>query len=139
MSCLFAGHLNQALLVEQSGHLVKQHLFEPLPDPGLPGSDSQVLQWLFDFTKLKVPVTAMYYQQMLAIQGPQQRLVAEVDAASAVVTFTELLQTPPDLPFSSEMDTSVYVCNFVGRVRRTLAKYSQQVCNMACCSTRLPS
>lgn len=71
MSCLFAGQLHPALLVEQSGHLVKQHLFEPLPDPRLPGSDSQVSQWLFDFTKLEVPVAAVYYQQMLAIQGPQ--------------------------------------------------------------------
>ena len=46
---------------------------------------------------------------MLALQGPQQRLVAEVDAASAMVTFTELLQTAPDLPFSREMDTIVYI------------------------------
>jgi hypothetical protein len=111
-------------LVEQSELLVKQHLYDPLPDPDLPNTDSQALQWLFDFTGLKVPVTAVFYQQMLALQGPQQRLVPELDAASAVVTFTELLQTAPDLPFSSEMDTSVYVCNFIGRVWRTLAKYS---------------
>ena len=123
MSCLCAGHLNQALLVDQSEHVVKQHLFEPLPDPILPSSDSQVLQWLFNFTELKVPVLALYYQQMLS-QGSSQCLVPEVDVASAVVTFTELLQASPDLPFSSEQDTSLYVCDFVRRVWRTLAKYS---------------
>ena len=83
-----------------------------------------MLQGLFDFTGLKVPVTAVFYQQMLALQGPQQHLAPNNDAASAVVTFTELLQTAPDLPFSSEMDTSLYVCNFIIRVWRTLAQYS---------------
>jgi len=127
MSCLCVGHISEAPLVEQSELLVKQHLFEPLPDPRLPSTGSQVQQWLFDLEELKVPVTAIFYQQMLALQGPQRRLVPEVDAASAVVTFTELLQTAPDLPFSSEMDTSVYVCNFIGRVWRTLAKYSPRL------------
>lgn len=117
------GHLNQTLLVDQSEHLLQQHLFEPLPNPSLPSSDSQVLQWLFNFTELKVPVLALYYQQMLS-QGSSQHLVPEVDVASAVVTFTELLQASPDLPFNSEQDTSLYVCRFVRRVWRTLAKYS---------------
>ena len=65
-----------------------------------------MLQGLFNFTGLKVPVTAVFYQQVLAIQGPQQHLVPNDDAASAMVTFTELLQTAPDLPFSNEMNTS---------------------------------
>ena len=70
-----------------------------------------------------MPVLALYYQQMLS-QGSSQCLVPEVDVASAVVTFTELLQASPDLPFSSEQDTSLYVCDFVRRVWRTLAKSS---------------
>lgn len=95
-----------------------------MPDPRLPSDGSQVLQGLFNFTGLKVPVTAVFYQQVLAIQGPQQHLVPNDDAASAVVTFTELLQTAPDLPFSSEMDTSLFICNFVSRVWRALKMYS---------------
>lgn len=126
MSCLCV-YISEAPLVNQSELLVKQHLLEPLPDPKLPSTGSQVQQWLFDLKKLKVPVTAIFYQQMLALQGPQRCLVPEVDAASAVVTFTELLQTAPDLPFSSEMDTSVYTYNFIGRVWRTLAKYSPRL------------
>lgn len=83
-----------------------------------------MLQGLFDFTGLKVPVTALFYQQVLAVQGPQQHLVPIYDAASAVVTFTDLLQLAPDLPFSSEINTSLYVCGFITRVWITLAKYS---------------
>ncbi len=111
-------------MVEQSKSLVTQRLCVPLPEPRLPNTGSQVLQWLFVFTGLKVPATAVFYQQMLALGGPQQYLVPVDDPALAVVTFTELLQTAPDLPFSSEMDTSIYVCNFIASVWRTLASYS---------------
>ncbi len=61
---------------------------------------------------------------MLALHGPQPYLVPVADPASAVVTFTQLLQTAPDLPFSNELDTSIYVCNFIASVWRTLASYS---------------
>lgn len=45
-------------------------------------------------------------------------------AASAVVTLTELLQTAPQVPFSSAMHTSVYICNFVGSIWRTLTAHT---------------
>lgn len=76
---------------------------------------------------LKIPVTPLFYLHASTC-GQQQFLVPQDDAASAVVTFTELLQTAPDLPFSSEMHTSVYVCDFVGKVWRTLKM---------CCPERL--
>ncbi|DBB03175.1 TPA: hypothetical protein ACH3X1_013343 [Trebouxia sp. C0004] len=68
------GQLSGAPLIEQSKPLVKRYLFELLPDPSLPSEGSQVVQGLFDFTGLKVPVTAVFYQQMQALQGPQQHL-----------------------------------------------------------------
>ncbi|KAL3130737.1 hypothetical protein ABBQ38_000083 [Trebouxia sp. C0009 RCD-2024] len=118
------GQQGSAPLVEQSRVLIKQYLLDPSPDPRLPSNCSQVLQGLFDFTGLKVPVTAVFYQQALLLQGAQQHLLPNYDAFSAVVTFTELLQTAPDLPFSNGMDTWLYVCNFITRVWRTLAEYS---------------
>ena len=126
MSCLCVVHIIEAPLVEQLELLVKQHLSEPLPDPRLPSTGSQVQQWLFDLEKLKVPVKARFHQQILPRKGPSD-VVPDVDAASAVVTFTELLQTAPDVPFSSEMDTFVYICNCIGPVWRTLAKYSPRL------------
>ncbi|KAL3130969.1 hypothetical protein ABBQ38_000292 [Trebouxia sp. C0009 RCD-2024] len=117
------GHVGETPMAEQSELLVKQYLFKPLPDAFLPSTSSQVLQWLFDFTELKVPVTPQFYQQMFTLQGPPQCLIPVV-AASAVTTFTDLLQTAPRLPFSSEQDTTVYVCGFIGRCWQTLATYS---------------
>ena len=93
----------------------------------LPSTGSQVLRWLFDssqFTEPKVPVTPLFYQQMLTLQGPQQRLIPVWEAASAVTTFTDLLQTPPRLPFNSEQNTTVYVCGFIQRCWQILATYS---------------
>lgn len=120
----WSGHNSEAPFVEESESLIRQHLFEPLPEPGLPTSGSQVLQWLFDFRDLKVPVTAIFYRQMLLLQGPPQHLAPQTDACSAVVTFTDLLQTASSLPFSSDMDTCVYMCHFVERVWSTLADFS---------------
>ncbi len=77
------------LLVDQSHVLIKQLLFDPLPDPALPTNDSQVFQWLFDFTQLKIPVTALFHQHADTIA--QELLAPQDDAPSAVVTFTELL------------------------------------------------
>ena len=111
-------------MTEQSELLVNQYLFKPLPDSFLPSTGSQVLQWLFDFTELKVPVTPLFYQQMLTLQGPQQYLIPVLEAASAVTTFTDLLQTAPRLPFNSEQNTTVYVCGFIERCWQTLATYS---------------
>ncbi|KAL0029076.1 hypothetical protein WJX77_004794 [Trebouxia sp. C0004] len=68
------GHISETPLTEQSELLVDQYLFKPLPDSFLPSTGSQVLQWLFDFTEMKVPVTPLFYQQMLTLQGPQQYL-----------------------------------------------------------------
>ncbi|KAL3130715.1 hypothetical protein ABBQ38_000064 [Trebouxia sp. C0009 RCD-2024] len=118
------GHISETLLIEQSELLLKQYLFKPLPDSFLPSTGSQVLQWLFDFTELKVPVTPLFYEQMLALQGPQQCLIPVLVEAPAVTTFTDLLQTAPRLPFSSEQNTAVYVCSFIDRCWQTLAKYS---------------
>ncbi len=112
------------IMEEQSSSLVTQHLHHPLPDPLLPVSCSQVLQWLFTFTQLQVPVTDVFYQQMRVLHGPQQHLLSCSRAASAVVTFTELLQTNPAVPFSSEDDTSMLVRNFIGRCWATLESYS---------------
>lgn len=111
-------------MTEQSELLVQQYLFKPLPNSLLPSTGSQVLQWLFDFTELKVPVTPLFFQQMLTLQGPQQYLIPVLVAASAVTTFTDLLQTAPRLPFSSEQNTSIYVCSFIERCWQTLATYS---------------
>ncbi len=113
------------LLVDQSHVLIKQLLFDPLPDPALPTNDSQVFQWLFDFTQLKIPVTALFHQHADTIA--QELLAPQDDAPSAVVTFTELLQTAPRLLYTSEMQTSVYVCNFVGSVWGSLATHSPTV------------
>ena len=111
-------------MTEQSELLVKQYLFKPLPDSFLPSTGSQVLQWLFDFTELKVSVTPLFYQQILTLQGPQQCLIPALVAASAVTTFTDLLQTAPRLPFNSEQNTTLYVCGFIERCWQTLATYS---------------
>ncbi|DBA82960.1 TPA: hypothetical protein ACH3X1_006739 [Trebouxia sp. C0004] len=118
------GHISETPLTEQSELLVDQYLFKPLPDSFLPSTGSQVLQWLFDFTEMKVPVTPLFYQQMLTLQGPQQCLIPVLVAASAVTTFTDLLQTAPRLPFNSEQNTTVYVCGFIERCWQTLATYS---------------
>ena len=118
-----AGRISETLLIEQSGLLVKQYLFKPLPDSFLPSIGSQVLQWLFDFTELKAPVTPLFYQQMLILQGPQQCLVPVLEA-SPVTTFTDLLQTAPHLPFNSEHNSALYVCGFIQRCWQILATYS---------------
>ena len=114
-------------MTEQSELLVNQYLFKPLPDSFLPSTGSQVLLWLFDFTELTVPVTPLFYQQMLTLQGPQQCLIPVLVAASAVTTFTDLLQTAPRLPFNSEQNTTVYVCSFIERCWQTLAAYSPTI------------
>lgn len=119
---LCAGHSSQMLLVDQSHVLIKQLLYDPLPDPALRTNSSQVSEWLFGFTQLKIPVTALFYQHTSTIS--QQQLAPQDDAASAVVTLTELLQTAPRLPYSTEMHTSVYVCNFVGSVWGSLTMHS---------------
>ncbi|DBB16709.1 TPA: hypothetical protein ACH3X3_014954 [Trebouxia sp. C0006] len=46
------GPSGQILLIDQSHVLIKQLLFDPLPDPALPTNDSEMSQWLFGFTKL---------------------------------------------------------------------------------------
>jgi len=111
-------------LTEHSELLVNQYLCKPLPDSFLPSTGSQVLQWLFDFTELKVPVTPLFHQQMLTLQGPQQCLIPVLEAASAVTTLTDLLQTASRLPFNSEQNTTIYVCSFIERCWQTLATYS---------------
>jgi len=109
--------------LDQSRVLIKQLLFDPLPDPALPTNDSQVFDWLFGFTKLKIPVTVLFHQHASTI-AQQQLLAPQDDAASAVVSFTELLQTAPCMPYSTEMHTSVYICNFVGSVWESLTTHS---------------
>ncbi|DBA96667.1 TPA: hypothetical protein ACH3X1_015522 [Trebouxia sp. C0004] len=116
------GPSSQMLLVDQSHVLIKQLLYDPLPDPALPTNSSQVSEWLFGCTQLKIPVTAIFYQHTSTVS--QQQLAPQDDAASAVVTLTELLQTAPRLPYSTEMHTSVYVCNFVGSVWGSLTTHS---------------
>lgn len=44
--------------------------------------------------------------------------------ASVVVTFTELLQKAPGLPFDSVMNTSIYMCGFMERCWEILQKFS---------------
>ncbi|DBB05235.1 TPA: hypothetical protein ACH3X3_010474 [Trebouxia sp. C0006] len=84
------GHISETPLTEHSELLVNPYLCKPLPDSFLPSTGSQVLQWLFDFTELKVPVTPLFHQQMLTLQGPQQCLIPVLEAASAVTTVTDL-------------------------------------------------
>ncbi|DBA92527.1 TPA: hypothetical protein ACH3X1_002758 [Trebouxia sp. C0004] len=91
------GRLAEALIEEGPGPSKKSKTVE---DP----SDSDIL--------------STYIHRFTAAAGPQD------DAASAVVTLTELLQTAPRLPYSSEMHTSVYVCNFVGSVWGSLTTHS---------------
>ncbi|DBB14133.1 TPA: hypothetical protein ACH3X3_001085 [Trebouxia sp. C0006] len=61
---------------------------------------------------------------MLTLQGPQQCLIPVLEAASAVTTLTDLLQTAPRLPFNSEQNTTIYVCSFIERCWQPLATYS---------------
>ena len=117
---------SQTLLVDHSDRLIKQLLFDPLPPPALPVNASEMFDWLFGFDKLRIPVTPLLYQHASTYGRQRQFLVPQDEAASAVVTFTELLQTAPDLPFGTELHTSVYVCDFVGRVWRTLKTFSPE-------------
>ena len=119
---LCAGHSGQILSIDQSHVLIKQLLFDALPDPALPTKDSEMSHWLFGFTKLKLLVTALFHQHADTIA--QELLTPQDDAPSAAVTCTELLQTAPRLPYTSDMDTSVYVCNFVSSVWGSLTLYS---------------
>ena len=61
---------------------------------------------------------------MLTLQGQQECLTPVLLAASAVTTFTELLQTAPHVPFNSEQNTTLYVCHFIERCWQTLARFS---------------
>jgi hypothetical protein len=70
-------------------------------------------------------VTALFHQHADTIA--QELLTPQDDAPSAAVTCTELLQTAPRLPYTSDMDTSVYVCNFVSSVWGSLTLYSPTV------------
>ena len=79
--------------------------------------------WLFGFIELKIPVTTLFYQDT-STMSQQQFLAPQDDAASAIVTLTELLQTTPRLPYCTEMHTSVYICNFVGSVWGSLTTHS---------------
>ena len=94
------------LLVDQSRALIKQLLFDPLSDPVLPTNGSQMSNWLFGFTELKIPVTALFYQHT-STMSQQQFLAPQDDAASAVVTLTELLQTAPRL--TAQKCTPLYI------------------------------
>ena len=112
-------HSGQVLLVDQLPVLIKQLLFDPLPDPALPSNGSQVSQWLFGSTESKIAVTALLDQHASTIAQQLQD-----DAASAVVTWTELLQTAPCSPYSTATHTAVYIRNFVGSVWGSLTMHS---------------
>ena len=118
-----AGHSSQVLLVNQSPILIRQLLHDPLPDPVLPANGDQLADWLFGFNQLKVPVTSLFYQYASSV-SQNQYLAPQDDAASAVITFTDLLQTAPRLPYHSGMHTPVYICNFMGRVWGSLTEHS---------------